>query len=487
MHDLASLRRRSLIALALFSGGWSALLLIAALLFPLAHEGAVSLFSLALSALAAVLAWRARYDTPAALLCAIAPALQPALLVALLAGHPWQMEGHMYFFAGMAALTLTCDWRPIFAATLLIAVHHLGLNFLDSSLLFMGHHGHLDRVLIHAVAVLLTFALLARSMQILQRTFVHRQAADQERAAAENRATEERARALAAEAAAEDRRRSDLADLADSLEGSILAIAASVSAAAVELEASAENLAQFAEETGEEARGVADSARATSEAVAALAARVGDLSTAVETAATTAEEQLRLSDRAFTSSEAGAKSMRTLIERTSGINALVALIKKVAFQTDLLALNAMVEAARAGEAGQGFAVVASEVTNLSGTSRGATDEINTLIGAVGAGALDADRALASAADALRSLSQSAGDVGQTMREQRAVTGQIEQSARTSAAGVEAMVGQFERVAEGAGSAVRLSGEIRSAASRLGDIAHDLEAETRSRLDRLRAA
>ena len=45
----------------------------------------------------------------------------PALGVYLLQGHAWQMDGHMYFFVALAALTVLCDWRPIVLASALIA------------------------------------------------------------------------------------------------------------------------------------------------------------------------------------------------------------------------------------------------------------------------------------------------------------------------------------------------------------------------------
>lgn len=487
MDELTTLRLRGLRFIALFSAAWTAILLLAILAFPLRHEGSVALLSLLMSGLSGFIAQRARYDLPAAAGCAISAALQPALFIALLDGHPWQMEGHMYFFAGMAVLTLTCDWRPILVATALIAIHHLGLSHFASNLLFMGNHGHLDRVLIHAVAVLLTFGLLAKAMMTLHATFTGRALADTEREKAEALAAEQRRRAEEAEEEGERRRKEMLAQVADNLEGSILEIAASVSAAAVELEQSAENMTRFAEETGNKAATVAHSARETAEAVATLAEQVAEMSKAVEEAAATAEEQLRLSERAQKSSDEGSASMRALIERTSGINDLVGLIKKVSFQTDILALNATVEAGRAGEAGQGFAVVASEVKALSNTSRNATGEINQMIGAVGDGAADADKALSAAAATLAALAQSAGQVGETMRSQRGIAGTIERSASSSANEVRTMVGKFEKVAEGATSAVQLSHEIRQAAARLGDIAQNLESETRNRLDMLRAA
>ena len=74
-----------------------------------------------------------------------------------------------------------------------------------------------------------------------------------------------------------------------------------------------------------------------------------------------------------------ANSMDEINEKVQAINEAITVIDQIAFQTNILSLNAAVEATTAGEAGKGFAVVAAEVRNLASRSAEAAKEIKNLV------------------------------------------------------------------------------------------------------------
>ena len=73
------------------------------------------------------------------------------------------------------------------------------------------------------------------------------------------------------------------------------------------------------------------------------------------------------------------QAMDDINEEVSAITEAISIIDQIAFQTNILSLNAAVEAATAGEAGKGFAVVAAEVRNLASRSAEAANEIKGLV------------------------------------------------------------------------------------------------------------
>ena len=98
------------------------------------------------------------------------------------------------------------------------------------------------------------------------------------------------------------------------------------------------------------------------------------------------ENMTNLSNKVIESAKQGEKlaqdtavSMDVLNEQVVSINESIGIIDQIAFQTNILSLNAAVEAATAGEAGKGFAVVAQEVRNLASRSSDAAKEIKELV------------------------------------------------------------------------------------------------------------
>ena len=84
-------------------------------------------------------------------------------------------------------------------------------------------------------------------------------------------------------------------------------------------------------------------------------------------------------DKGFENAKNSASLMDKIDEKTNAIEEAIVVIDQIAFQTNILSLNAAVEAATAGEAGKGFAVVAQEVRNLASRSAEAAREIKNLV------------------------------------------------------------------------------------------------------------
>jgi methyl-accepting chemotaxis protein len=219
---------------------------------------------------------------------------------------------------------------------------------------------------------------------------------------------------------------------------------------------------------------VANSSRQQSDEAAQAATSIEKLNAAFKEIANTAEEIEGAASEARAMAEQGNQVVATAVrgiqevantvsesarmiadlgERSSQIGQILSVIKDIADQTNLLALNAAIEAARAGEQGRGFAVVADEVRKLAERTTSATSEISTMIGGIQS---ETTRAVAAmqkgsnqvaegvtyanqAGDALKDINRSVAEAVDRIHE-------IASATRNHAAHSEQITAQVERIA-----------------------------------------
>ena len=181
-----------------------------------------------------------------------------------------------------------------------------------------------------------------------------------------------------------------------------------------------------------------------------------------------------------------ADTIGQLEQQCSQIGGVISVIRGIAEQTNLLALNAAIEAARAGEQGRGFAVVADEVRSLANRTQGATVEIQQMIEQLQSGA----RASVTAMSAVSHEAQEGVGLAQEAKQAfGAITEKVDRMVDTNAiiaSAIEqqgAVVNEIERnvvrISDGSDEALQVANAARDAARQIHQLTEQLRAMVQS--------
>ncbi|KQT35252.1 chemotaxis protein [Sphingomonas sp. Leaf412] len=494
---LDRLRRNGVVAWAVV--GWVALglLLIANAVLGAGAAAGILLTGTIVNAGPTLMAVRGRFDAEARTLCGSIAAVVPAMLVFLLRGHAWQMDGHMYFFVGMAGLVFLADWRPIALATVIAAVHHLALDWIAPEWVFAGT-GDLARVAFHVLAVACQFAALATVTILLERLFGVQQDAlarsreaavaaeagrrDVEHAldlarSAEARADLERRERAKETARLARERRGELLTLANAFEESVTSFVKDIGKASSQLEAAAVQLDTVASGADRDANDAFTGTSAAAASIGQVASSIGSFSQSIVSIADAADRQSRLTQDASSAAQRSVRTVAMLEEHAVEIEGFLDDIRTIAARTNLLALNATIEAARAGAAGRGFAVVAGEVKSLSAESARASDRIGTLLGNMREGVANTGDKLRSVSAAIGEVSAAASGIARTVGEQRIAAVEVDRGASSAADMAGEIRDRIDDVAKAVATTSTLSAAVRNGARALTLSSRDLRSST----------
>lgn len=232
-----------------------------------------------------------------------------------------------------------------------------------------------------------------------------------------------------------------------------------VSTAATEMSSAVHEVARSAQNAAEAARGAEVQSREGAQVVGATISSIRQLAQEVESASAT---------------------IQTLEQEAANIGAVLAVIRGIAEQTNLLALNAAIEAARAGEQGRGFAVVADEVRALAARTQDSTKDIQVMIERLQIGVQNAVKATHSGSSKAReSVEQAAGvdqalsDTGDSVQRINDMTAQIATACEQQSSVTEEIARSISDIRDLSNQAAETSEQSAQASHRLSVLSQDL--------------
>jgi len=314
---------------------------------------------------------------------------------------------------------------------------------------------------------------LAKSLGVFRENAQRIERMEEERRAAEVKATQ-------------DRRAATLG-LADDFEHRVKAVVDAVSTASQDMRGMAGKLQKTAEETSRRSTLVAGASEEASANVQTVASSAEELSASIAEISRQVAHAATIAQRAVGETRETDEMIQGLATAAAKIGEVVSLISDVASQTNLLALNATIEAARAGEAGKGFAVVASEVKALANQTGKATEEISGQVAAIQNATNSAVAAIKRIGATIGEVNEVSSSIASAVEEQGAATQEITRNTQEASRGTQEVSSNIAGVSQGASETGASASKVFTGADELGGQATKLKAEVDRFLAEVRAS